>query len=318
MEGLIEQDVFLPSTRPDADYQGRDLVFLVGSPRSGTTWLQRLLASHPSVQTGQESNLFSWYVGPQLRVWHDEVNRELRPETSIGRGGGVGLPCYLEQEEFFAILKDYMLRLVHVITQNVPEGGLFLEKTPNHALFLPEIHELLPESRIIHIVRDARDVTASLLAVSQSWGASWAPDHPRDAAWTWVKHVHAVREAARKLPGMKLCEITYERLWTSPESTLAEVAAFLGLCWSPQEIREAVARNRGEAVKASGGTPIPMHGEYVKHSGGTVKEPKDFVRQAEPGAGAKSLSLWQRLWVWRVAHTTMEEHGYHWPLSDVF
>lgn len=41
---------------------GENIVFIVGSPRSGTTWLQRLLATHPQIKTGQESRIFE-YVG---------------------------------------------------------------------------------------------------------------------------------------------------------------------------------------------------------------------------------------------------------------
>jgi hypothetical protein len=48
-------------------------VFLVGCPRSGTTWVQRLLACHPGIATGQESNLFEMYIGPQLRSCLDQA-----------------------------------------------------------------------------------------------------------------------------------------------------------------------------------------------------------------------------------------------------
>ncbi|MBI3001835.1 MAG: sulfotransferase, partial [Deltaproteobacteria bacterium] len=41
-------------------------MLIVGCPRSGTTWLQRLLASHPKIITGQESHVFDNYVGPQM------------------------------------------------------------------------------------------------------------------------------------------------------------------------------------------------------------------------------------------------------------
>ena len=57
-----------PQTVP-ACPDGSNLVFLVGCPRSGTTWLQRLLAGHPDVHTGQESNLFKDYISPQMRAF---------------------------------------------------------------------------------------------------------------------------------------------------------------------------------------------------------------------------------------------------------
>src|SRR5215212_1014119 len=88
------------------EYDGHDLLFIVGCPRSGTTWLQRLLAGHPDVRTGQESDLFDIYLGPQLRAW----KRELDPAVS-GRGG-VGLGCYLSDGEYMRHLKRYALDLM--------------------------------------------------------------------------------------------------------------------------------------------------------------------------------------------------------------
>src|SRR5918911_4157263 len=87
-------------------YSGDNLVCIVGCPRSGTTWVQRLLATHPSVRTGQESDVFDIYVGPQLRAWR----RELDP-TSSGRGG-VGLACYFDDARFKAVLKRYSCELL--------------------------------------------------------------------------------------------------------------------------------------------------------------------------------------------------------------
>src|SRR5205085_953700 len=60
----------------DRDYAGANLLFVVGCPRSGTTWIQRLLATHPCVRTGQESDLFDLYIGPQLRTWQHELETD--------------------------------------------------------------------------------------------------------------------------------------------------------------------------------------------------------------------------------------------------
>ena len=151
------------------DFRGQGLVFVVGAPRSGTTWLQRLLAAHPRVATGQESHLFSEFVGPQLRAW-----RKHERAAAVERGG-VGPGCYHTEEEFLGILRDYMRRLLAPLLEARGTAELFVEKTPGHALYVAEIHELLPEARFIHIIRDARDVVVSLLTAAGSWGQGWAP-----------------------------------------------------------------------------------------------------------------------------------------------
>src|ERR671933_387616 len=123
---------------------GQRLVCIVGCPRSGTTWLQRLLAGHPNVRTGQESDVFDIYLGPQLRAWR----RELDPDSS-GRGG-VGLACYFDDAGFTRALRRYAVDLLEPMLGGLGPDDLFVEKTPSHALYIPEILELFPQTRFIH------------------------------------------------------------------------------------------------------------------------------------------------------------------------
>lgn len=291
---------------PGTDYSGHNLVFIVGAPRSGTTWLQRLLATHPRIRTGQESKLFRWYIGPQLRMWIMETEREQNPTTANGRGG-TGLSCYFREDEFLSLLRGYLYSLLQPMIGSLQEGELFVEKTPSHALCVPEIKRLLPESRIVHMLRDPRDVVASLLAVSRTWGAAWAPNRAFEAAALWADHVASVRKAARDLSPTEFHEITYERLWAAPDETLSQLAAFLRLDWSASEIRKAVEDNRPNSAS---GTPIPLYGEVAQRVGPVVREPEGFVRTARAGAGKSELSLFERMAVWRVCRRLMKDVGY--------
>jgi LPS sulfotransferase NodH len=287
-------------------YNGHNFVLIVGCPRSGTTWLQRLLAAHPRIRTGQESDLFDSYIGPQLRAWR----RELDPKSS-GRGG-VGLACYFKEEEFMNILSEYMLKLMEPMVGSLQPGEIFVEKTPSHALFIREIMELLPEIRIIHVLRDARDVVSSLLTASKSWGETWAPRHSWGAARMWVEHVKAVQQAAHALSKKQFFEIRYEDLCASSKQGLRNVCNFLGLEWDERELEKAIAENSVEETKVRGGTPIPVGGEFARVTGSVVKEPSGFVRKARPGAWRVDLSWIEKVWTWTVAHKAMKELGYHW------
>ncbi|MBC7232372.1 MAG: sulfotransferase [Chloroflexi bacterium] len=237
-------------TNLSLDYNGENLVFIVGCPRSGTTYLQRLIAAHPKVHTGQESDIFDLYVGPLLRTWRREL------QNYSGRGG-VGLACYLREDEFIAILKEFLLNLLRPMLKELGPGEIFLEKTPSHALFIPEIHELLPKARFIHILRDPRDVVASLLAVARSWGKAWAPKNAALAAFLWRRHLQAVNRARLLLPGDQFFEVRYEQLWENPIDTLKQVSHFIGLEWSVEEIKVAVETNRPDIVQKGGELPFP-------------------------------------------------------------
>lgn len=292
----------------DHNYKGHNIVFIVGSPRSGTTWLQRLLASHPQMHTGQESDIFDGYIGPQLRYWR----RFSQPHAS-GRSV-IGLACYLTEEEFLQVLKEYMLKLLEPMVGGLQEGELFLEKTPSHALFLSEIMELLPEARVIHMLRDARDVVASLLAASKSWGARWAPKTAGSAAHMWRRHVQAFREASQKSSEEQFYEIRYEDMSARPANTLKEVVfQFLKLEWNEADIKQAIERNRFDKAKETmGGTAIPVGGEFARTLGSVLREPSGFVRKARPGSWKEDLPWIGKICVWLVARKTMKEVGYHW------
>jgi LPS sulfotransferase NodH len=312
-----ENDDYQPAPirmkQPAEDYKGYNLIFVVGCPRSGTTWLQRLLASHPKVHSGEESHVFSMYVGPQMRVWKTQRNTQLLG----GERHLVGPPAYFLDQEFVSILRDYAYRLLSPVLERLAPAELFIEKTPSHALFISEIRELLPEARFIHIVRDPRDVVASLLAAAKTWGSDWAPKSATAAAEMWVEHVHAVKEAARNLSKDKFHEVSYEELSRFPEETLKNVSKFLGLDWSDQGIAAAIEANCAESMRDRG-TPIPLYGEIATRSGNVSRLPRGFIRRARPGGWRKDLSFRNKFRVWRIVWKPGNAASYRWCLLDWF
>lgn len=98
-----------------------NMIFIVGCPRSGTTWLQRLLATHPRIKTGHESRIFE-YVGSQFRNWRfdlDSPNRVL---------GGRGMTCYFTEEEFILVQKAYLNLLLAPMVKDLHPGQFFWKK----------------------------------------------------------------------------------------------------------------------------------------------------------------------------------------------
>jgi hypothetical protein len=290
----------------ETSYDGHNVVFLVGCARSGTTWLQRLLASHPKIRTGQESFLFSSYIGPQLRNWSNEIRT-----LSSGRGGA-GMRAYLREDEFLSILREEMFRFMKPMIGDLPDGYLFLEKTPNHALWMPEIIALLPKARFINMLRDGRDVVASLLAASRTW-ANWAPDNALGASRRWVRNVEAAEKAAKKLSPEQFYEVRYEQLLNSPKLVLQNVSRFLGINWNENEIVDAIKKNDAKvALKTA--TPIPIRGEFSVISGSEVKQPPGFIRRARAGSWKQDLSPVEKMLTWIGASRTMAKVGYPWIL----
>jgi hypothetical protein len=289
------------------DYAGEHLVFVVGCPRSGTTWVQRLLSLNPQVRTGQESNLFVDSIGLQLRRWRRGLELQER--------GGVGLACYFTETEMLELLREFMCKLLQRMLDPLAEGQFFVEKTPDHALYLPEIIELLPASRIIHVIRDPRDVVASLLAASRTWASesTWAPGSAREGTKLWMRSVSGVSRIARKKQHSKrLLEVRYEDLHNSPIESLARVRDFIGLDWSEEEMQRVFEANRmtspsGQKISQP---LIPLSGQAALVSGPHVNEPKGFLRKGTPGSWRSDLSLLEKFWVWKLGRNCARDNGY--------
>lgn len=225
-----------------------------------------------------------------------------------------GLPCYFTEGEFFRIQKSHLLDLIQPMIAPLKEGELFLEKSGQHARCIPDIVSMLPEARFIHILRDPRDVVASLLAANRSWGAWWAPGHAKAAAQIWVRHVRPAREAGRSLPSWQMLEIKYEDLLTDTEAQLKSCADFLGRSWSPDSLSEAIRENApSAALRKGGGSPIPLRGEAAKFLESRVTEPEGFVRKARVGSWRTDLTLKEKLKTWIIVKDLMAEVGYEWP-----
>jgi hypothetical protein len=288
----------------NTEYTGSNLVFIVGSPRSGTTYLQKLLFCHPQIKTGQETDIFDEYIGPLLRVWRQSL------QLADGRGG-VGLGCYWYEEDFLRIVKNLLLQLLDPILTTLNPGELFVEKTPSHAFFLPEIMEMLPKARVLHIVRDPRDVVASLLSASRSWGNHWAPGNARRASQMWNVHVQAVRQHQHQVPRDQFYEVKFEELYASPIPSLQRLQQFLGLEWDAGAMQQAVAANTITASRRGGGTVLSKGGELSRRTQATVvQDPPEFYRKGVPGSWRQDLTLWQKFQVWRVVRKAMKEFQY--------
>lgn len=288
------------------------VVFIVGSPRSGTTWLQRMLAEHPAVCTGQESHIFEWFIGPMLRKWHGKVARHDGYDPS--RRNGIGLGAYLTTDEFRDLLKPIIRRVVEA--SGAGEGNLFLEKTPGHSRFIPEIVEMVPDARFIHVVRDPWDVVASLLRASRSWGSAWAPSSAKAAAQEWSRHVLAVQRAKEELGVERFFEVRYEDLHRAPANGLSRLVDFLGLEWTPSAINRSVKINTAEQTRAGNATPLPVFGQLGKSVASVQAEPTGFVGRARPGGGKDELSFREKFVVWQATRELAGEFHYEWSRRD--
>jgi hypothetical protein len=233
------------------------MIFNVGCRRSGTYWLQRIVTAHPDVgEVPSETNLLSHGIAPLLeRFQHDDP-------MSVQVG-----VAYIERERLLAHIRA----LCDEVFERFREGRPFVaERTPFHVRQLPLISELYPDSRIIHIIRDGRDVARSIAV--QPWG----PNTVGGAAEEWRTSVEAGRGAG--IGSDRYREVRYETLLANPEGETRALYEWLDLRSSGETVKLGLAEamrqtNVGPSRRGGIGT-----GKWIDEwSAGQVA---DFLRVA--------------------------------------
>src|SRR5215212_5800458 len=140
-------------SRADSPLAGR-MIFNVGARRSGTLWLQRVVAAHPDVAAiPTESHLFSHGIAPLLERFHHGA----RSSPHLGA-------LYVDREVLLDAAREFCDRIFGELLD--PGKRYLAERTPLHVLHLDLIGSIYPDASYVHIIRDGRDVARSL--VSQS------------------------------------------------------------------------------------------------------------------------------------------------------
>lgn len=185
---------------------GERSLVLVGSGRSGTTWLHNLLCAHHGV-TGTpmgETSVFR-LVEPLWRAL----------------GGTAAAPSAVDALRCF---------LAEVLVDALDPAGtaIVCEKTPDHSWLIPLIRHLLPQARLAHVVRDGRDVAMSLHALDGAY-----EDLPA-AGRAWARLVSTVRRDLADAPVVEL--VRYEQLIDDPTRVVAALWDWLGVPTTAEDL----------------------------------------------------------------------------------
>ena len=224
-------------------------LFVVGCPRSGTTQLQRMLDHHPLLAVANDTHFIPRAiehlpigVDPPLTRDLVEWVRNYRRFYRLGLSDDAVYAAAanaLTYREFVSALYQEYGRL-----RGKPLAG---EKTPDYDRYLPRLHSLFPWAKIVHIIRDGRDVALSAL----DWARPdkgpgkfmlWQDQPVAVCALWWREHVTTARQDAATLSAMRYDEVGYEDLVSRPEETLRPLAAFLELPFATEMLTYYVGK----------------------------------------------------------------------------
>lgn len=212
-----------------------DPVFIVGMPRSGTTLVASILNASDELAITPETDYFPnhWRTCERGGCTLDPS----RYRAYVRR--------VLESSEFsrLGMSEGEAEELIGKITAQPPSHGTLLnlvlgwyarrngkarwgEKTPAHALFVPEILSLFPDARIVHVVRDPRDVLLSLQQVP--WGER---GNMVQRVRKWRQCLEIPERAG--VTGGKYVRVLYEELLQTPEEEVRRLCGGAGITYTP-------------------------------------------------------------------------------------
>lgn len=221
-------------------------IFIIGQPRTGTTLVERILASHSAIEAAGELQQFGFAA------------RRLASPMASNPSETAAAWAQIDPE---ALGRAY-LKSVAPMRRGKPH---FIDKLPRNFMYLPLIVKALPRAKIIHLTRDPLD--ACFASYKQLFAEAYP--HSYDQAETarhYTRYASLMAHWRATFPGAFL-DVAYENLVADIEAESRRLIAFLDLSWedaclrfheleapvataSAVQVREAAHRRSvGRAVK---------------------------------------------------------------------
>lgn len=187
------------STRP---------VFVTGMPRSGTSLVEQIIASHPDAAGAGE-----------LEFWSEAATRHAPKVRS-------DLPDV-------ATAKQLANAYLKLITKYSADAKKVVDKSTFNSNHLGLIHAVFPGSRIIYLRRNPIDVCLSCHFQDFATAMSWTMDLA-DLAHYYREHHRLMEHWRSALPEGTLLDVPYAELVADPETWTRKIIDFVGLPWDPR------------------------------------------------------------------------------------
>jgi tetratricopeptide (TPR) repeat protein len=213
-------------------------VFIVGMPRSGTTLVEQIVASHPEAAGAGELHEITRFT-------------QLLPRLPGAGGGGRPYPEGMEAVPQ-AVLDDLAGRYLELLNSIGPGAPRVTDKMPHNFLHLGLIARLFPAARIVHVARDPRDCCLSCFFQPFVGSHAYARDLA-DLGFYYREYERLVAhwKAVLDLPWL---DVSYEALVADQEGESQRLIAFLDLEWDDaclrfQELDRTVATSSYDQVR---------------------------------------------------------------------
>lgn len=208
-------------------------IFIIGQPRSGTTLVEQIIASHSTVDATDE-------LAFMIRCSHDL-------ETRVGYAASLALgddeiPWDDLRKRYLGVASSY----------GVESGRRFIDKTPENFLHIPLALKLFPNAKFVHVIRDPLDNIVSQFRQFFAEGREYSYD--LDAMiYYWQGYLTVMKHWSATFSD-SIYHLNYENLASSPQEQIAALLEFLDLpeeaaCFSPHESKRVVSTPSAAQVR---------------------------------------------------------------------
>jgi hypothetical protein len=215
-------------------------IFVVGSPRSGTSMMQWALRRHPNLWGGQESDFLAPLVDDLRKAYEFGIRRKGLHWLS---GQNVGWPEFM----------DFVGQGINALYTSRSDGRRWVDQTPQYTIRLEPISLLFPKAQFIVMVRDGRQVVSSLRSFVE-------PQDIVDGSRTWTEFNEAALHFAARTGNERVIFVRFERIVMHTRSELNRLFDFLGETFSDESLahiqdRKPMNSSFGVATSAETLTP---------------------------------------------------------------
>ena len=190
-------------------------VFIVGMPRSGTTLVEQILASHSAV-----------FGAGERKILAETVERAVAAQL-----GGEKYPGIIWTMPD-ATLREMGARCVAELRKLAPDARRITDKMPSNFVFIGLIRLILPNACIIHVKRDPVDNCLSCFATLFTQVQPFAFDLA-ELGRCHRRYQQLMTHWRSVLPPGAMLEVEYETLVQDFEAQARRIVAYCGLDWQP-------------------------------------------------------------------------------------